>query len=187
MVFGDKNSSVQLAVWRPKSTATPMLIPKEMIGQVVVVDSVRVDTGSQDTTQLNSSSNSAIALAPPQVAQDITQRSAAKEDLTCMSQTFEGGHIDYSISDAQVVHSGALTSLLVPNIVRDLGGVVYEVCHCLVKDLAPIGETEELWYMGCTECKKKPARTTLVSHLSTSHLPPSPHWGTLHKPKGLEM
>ena len=25
----------------------------------------------------------------------------------------------------------------------------------MVEDLAPVGETEELWYMGCTECKKK--------------------------------
>ena len=38
---------------------------------------------------------------------------------------------------------------------RDFVGEVFTVWHCLVEDVEPLGESEEIYYMGCPTCKKK--------------------------------
>ena len=38
---------------------------------------------------------------------------------------------------------------------RDFTGDVYTIWHCLVEDMEPLGEAEEIYYMGCPTCKKK--------------------------------
>ena len=153
LMLGDMSKPVTVAVWARQAPSLQLSIPQEMIGKVVLVDSVRVSRGSQNTTDLGTTAATAIALAPSEVAETVMNRTAAKEELTSMSR--KGGHIDYASSQTQVVHLGALSSLLVANAVRDLGGVVYEVYHCLVEDVTPIGDVDELWYMGCSVCKKK--------------------------------
>ena len=62
------------------------------------------------------------------------------------------------------IHLGALASMLVPSKPRDLGGVVYEVFHCIVDNVEPVSSMESLFYIGCPQCKKKIAVPRTCEH-----------------------
>ena len=52
-----------------------------------------------------------------------------------MSTVF--AYTDYATAPNTKIHLGALTSLIVPEKVRDFSDEIYEVFHCLVDDVEP--------------------------------------------------
>ena len=72
---------------------------------------------------------------------------------TYLSKTV--GHTDYSQVPGTPMHLRALASLIVPQTARDFTGKVFEVFHCLVEDLEPLPDAEDIFYQGCPICKKE--------------------------------
>ena len=66
----------------------------------------------------------------------------------------EVGHTDCSQVPGTPIRLRALTSLIVPQTARDFAGKVCEVFHCLVEDLEPLPDAEDIFYQGCPICKK---------------------------------
>ena len=70
-----------------------------------------------------------------------------------MSTVF--AYTDYATAPTMKIHLSALTSLIVPEKVRDFSDEIYEVFHCLVEDVEPVPDADGIYYMGCPMCNKK--------------------------------
>ena len=81
------------------------------------------------------------------MAGELLERTSQPAELVSISGNYAGQ--DYAAAEATPIHLSALTSFIVPHQKRDLAGEVYVVYHCLVEDIEPLVDAEQIFYMGC--------------------------------------
>ena len=120
--------------------------------------------GKEGTTELGTTKRTRVLPAPWEMATLLLGRLEEQSEWTSLSRSL--GYTDYSQVSATPIHLRALTSLIVPQTCQDFSGEVFEVFHCLVEDLEPLPETEDIFYEGCPICKKEVqrARAHMRSH-----------------------
>ena len=96
------------------------------------------------------------------MAGELLARTSQPAELVSISGNYAGQ--DYAAAEATPIHLSALTSLIVPNQKRDLAGEVYVVYHCLVENIEPLVDAEQIFYMGCPVCKNKNKPTPLSAN-----------------------
>ncbi len=97
------------------------------------------------------------------MAEALQVRTKPKDELSSLSRT-SGGHTDYANVVGTLIHLRALTSLIVPQTAREFSGEVFEVFHCLVEDLEPLPDAEDMFYQGCPICTKKRGPESTCNH-----------------------
>ena len=150
LVLGDTDQSVKVAVWQNHGANFKTA---GLTGKAVVVTGLRVMQGKQDTTDLGTTRASRISEAQGDLAADLINRTKSKTEVVSMSTSYVAS--DYRTASTTKVHLSALTSLIVPDQMRDFTGEVYEVFHCLLEDVAPLPDADTIYYLACPICKKK--------------------------------
>ncbi len=168
MVMADEAQSVRVAVWRDHAGNLDIgSLDHAKRGQGIVLTSLKKVTQSKEsTTELCTSRRSRVLNPTDAMAETLQVRTRPKEELSSLSRT-SGGHTDYSTVVGTPIHLRALTSLIVPQTAREFAGEVFEVFHCLVEDLEPLPDAEDIFYQGCPVCKKKSEARRVLAVMKT--------------------
>ena len=153
LVLADEGQSVRVAIWQNHASQVQ---PDSHVGHATVLSNLRVSYGKSDNTELGSSKKTAVLQPSEAMSALLKKRVLPADQLVSMSGTF-GAQRDYSTADTTKIHLRALTSLIVPDKVREFAGEIYEVYHCLVADIVPTQDAEHIYYMVARRAKRKNA------------------------------
>ena len=130
--------------------------------EAIILTSLRVTKSKENTTELGTSKRTRVLEVPQALAATLQGRLEQPSEWTSLSRTV--GYTDYSQVPGTPIHMRALMSLIVPQTTRDFSGEVFEVFHCLVEDLEPLPDAENIFYEGCPVCKKKRGPESTCHH-----------------------
>ena len=145
LIMAHKRQIVRVAVWKDHAAnvdAAKLATSKK--GQAIILTSLRVSKSKASTSELGTLKRTRVLQAPQAMAALLQERLEQQSEWTSLSRTV--GHTDYSQVPGTPIHLRALTSLIVPQTARDFSGKVFEVCHCLVGDLEPLPDAEDIFY-----------------------------------------
>ena len=164
LVLGDGTKSVRVAVWKDHANKIGVnRLEAEQKNKAIILTSLKVTKGKDDTTELSSSRRTEVLQPSPAQAATLQMRTRPQSELASMSRT--PGHTDYSKVKATAIHLQALMSLIVPQEQRDFNGEVFEVFHVVVEDVEPVPDADDLFYHGCPVCRKKRGPESTCRHV----------------------
>ena len=163
LLMADKGQSVRVALWKDHAGNLDVAkLATTKKGQAIILTSLRVTKSKESTTELGTSKRTRVLQAPQAMAALLQARLEQQSEWTPLSRTV--GYTDYSQASGTPMHLRALASLIVPQTARDFAGEVFEVFHCLVEDLEPLPDAEDIFYEGCPICKKKRGPESTCKH-----------------------
>ena len=126
--LADKALSVKIAVWKNHESNLD-LADKKWMNQPIVFTSLKVGgAGSDDNTELTTTTASRIWAASPDLKETLNARAMSPDQITSISKAHEGTTVDYSAIDGEPIHLSTLACMLMPSVSASLPKT-HGVCH----------------------------------------------------------
>ncbi len=152
------NNSIRLAFWKD---AVPLLEHVAQ-GEAYIFERLSAKEGKVGGVELQSTRQT--QCRPVDSATKLLLDAAATNEVPCPLSKVPTKRVAYDVAPATQQSLSVLDAISVPEKCRDLGVDVYEVEHCLLRELAPLAAGENFTYVACSECSRKLASGTCAKH-----------------------